>query len=276
MKQRKIRQVEKKKLGTTTFLGLFFLMVLFGGAAREYKRRMWNGAGRMNIVSLGKNIEIQSIDPQTHEAIRVQLPPDLEIETQEGRGVWRLEVLPELAKKYGNKWLVDSIGGFLGVAMTADVKELSMYDRLIWWNMNRSANWRDVQLDKTAYVSQRIAADEVRVLGLDSRWNVQVRDYFSSSELELEGLDVKILNSTKSTGLGAYGARIVESAGIKVTSVDQNDTTVQKCELTFAPEQKNTKTVKFLADEFGCDTREGSELILKLGEDYAYKIKGKD
>src|SRR3989344_1886877 len=110
---------------------LLGLAVGVGEAARSWWARAWDGQSRFTLIKVGEEIEVLTIDPRVgSEAVKLVLPRNLEMETTEGRGVWRVEAMARLSEKYGWEWVGESVGDYLGVAITGVWDSLGIWDRL--------------------------------------------------------------------------------------------------------------------------------------------------
>lgn len=264
------------------FVVLFLIMGLGGGILREYAKRQWDGIGRLTMITVEESeVLIESVDPVTREAIRIKLPPELQVQTLEGKGVWRVGVLHELAEKHGNKWAGDSIANFLGIAYTGLTQEMNLWDKVNWAWRSRDLDWNEVPLKETTLLAETTEVDDQKVLGLDSRWSKKARQYFAAADLSTEGYEVSITNSTDTSGLGATAARVVDSSGMRVIMVRSDPThTVEECIVEGNKEAGLSSSGKFLVRSFGCKfvedegVREG-ELDIVLGTKYRERLYGK-
>jgi hypothetical protein len=267
--------------------GLLIILVivaagLFGLVANQYGTKRWDGINRFTLVVLdrkNRSAQIQSIDPETKQGVRLDLPGDMEINTISGRGVWKISSVVALTEKYGSVWAADSICNFLGIPYTSIRDNIDIWDKISWWNLSRNASWQDINLNGTDMVSESYAPDGEKVLGLTSWWQDKAGDLFYSSNLAKEGLNVEVYNTTDVTGLAAGAAQILENAGVLVTMVDQSDLDINKCLVYSLPAGKNDPGIKWIVRNFNCDWKgqpgmNNQEVKVYIGGDYAKWIEG--
>lgn len=265
-------------------IGAFFgivLLILGLSILRLYSVRTWDDVLRFTILvrdtgSLGSQFRFESFDPVTGEAIRVAIPDDLAIVTLQGRGEWRVGVLPDLANRFGWKWVSDSISDSLGLGSAGFKSDLVLWDQVEWWWKTRQVQFRNVNLSETALLEKTDAIDGEKVLGLSTVWDDKAREWFVSAGLVQEGKTVKIVNSVGETGMGTHAARLIEHSGLRVGTIENDQSRqVEECEIRSGV---YGHTVKFLERSFGCDFIEigdDSSVSLVLGTKYRQRWLGK-
>lgn len=239
----------------------------------DYQARIWDGKNRFTVVVLqteenNEGITILSVDPETKEAVELILPSDMEITTVAGRGKWRIGSVVQLGKKYGQTWAADSIADYLGISYTTIKNNMDIWDKISWWNLTRGIEWQTIDLNGTKMVSQQEAPDGESVSGVTSWWQSRAGDWFFSTNIAKEGLNVEIYNTTGIAGLATRAARILDKAGVKVVKLGDNDVKVEKCVVKTFPAMTFNTGVKWIGRNFNCEIKEDSSLDAKQVQIY--------
>lgn len=208
---------------------------------------------RHTYISSWAPITIRSYDPLTKEGFEFIVPDDLEVETITGKGNWLVSKLRQVKDV---DWVRRSLEDALGVPIDKN-------KRFITWGIK----WEKKSIEK--YVITKLTADGISVKKLDSSWEKTAKDWFVSTKLAEQRSVLRIENTVNFPGLGGHVARILESYGIKVGLIISNEQNLQKCEVL-----GSGLVAEFVAKKFDCNTKEGDELILRLGKDYLNYWKG--
>lgn len=208
---------------------------------------------RKTWVSSWSPVTIQSYDPVTKEGIEFIVPDDLEIETISGKGFWLVGKLKQAKDK---EWAIGSLEDALGVPMERNSS--------FRWGVK----WEKKSLDK--YLVSQTTVDGVSIKKLDDSWSKVSKDWFVSSKLAEENVVLRIENTVSYSGLGGHAAKILEGCGIKVGLITSSDANIGKCEMV-----GKGLTAEYVSHKFGCELKEGNELLLRLGKEYLDYWKGK-
>jgi hypothetical protein len=255
-----------------------------GEVINDYLNRRWDGVNRFTMIVINKNnssVQVLSIDPETNQPVRINLPGDMEVNTVSGRGVWKIKSLVALSAKYGYVWAADSIANYLGISYTAVREKVGIWDKIAWWNLSRNVSWQDIDLADLSLVSETYAPDGDRILGLTSRWQDKAEDLFYSSNLAKEKIKVEVYNTTNVTGLATQVAQVIENAGVKVTIVDASDLKTGRCLVMSLPGTENDRGIKWLINNFRCNWKklsgmDGGEVKIYIGQEYARWLNGEE
>lgn len=243
------------------FFAVFVTLVVGGGLYREYKLRVWNNIGRFTVLYFGDEVVLESVDPQSKEAVRVRVPAGLLVQTAEGKGKWKASSLQELAVKHGWKWAGDSVADYLGVPYTVIDSNMHVWDRIQWKFLTRSVLWKDITLEESAYVSENLAIDDVKVLGLDNHWDDQLRNYFLASDFGKEQMQLLVVNSSSVPGVATKTARILDASGIRVVKLEsKSEEHPENCLLKVHKSESAFRSVAFIKTYFNCDIQVNDEI----------------
>lgn len=210
---------------------------------------------RKTWVSSWSPVTIKSYDPVTKEGIEFIVPDDLEIETISGKGFW---LVGKLKQAKDLSWAIGSLEDAIGVPLERN------NNHFFSWGVK----WEKKSLDK--YLVSQTTVDGVLIKKLDNSWFKVSKDWFVSSKLAEENVVLRIENTVSYIGLGGHAAKILEGYGIKVGLISSNDANLDKCEVT-----GKGLIAEYVAFKFGCTTKEGEEIILRLGKEYLDYWKGK-
>jgi hypothetical protein len=242
------------------FAGLIFVL-------KGYVQRKWDKETRFTVISFSPEVVIKSFDRDTRQGIILKLPSDLQIESVQGRGKWRAEVIADAGEL---DWAASSIADYLGISYTSVEGELEWWDKLMWSTYSKNILWKEINFSETAYVEKHVLPDGVEVLTLTSNWDLKAREWFYDQKIASQALGVEIVNSTSASGLGAGAARIVESMGFKVRNLTSTADNVEECFVKSKTELKENVAVRKLLKTFGCrwETSDSADIILILGKKY--------
>lgn len=235
---------------------------------------VWDGQVRFTVLEKNADqIGIRSFDPISLQGTEMIIPPDLNIESLGGRGVWPAK---NIFKAGETQWAADSIVDYLGLGYTGFWPNLSIWDKINWWKYQDKIIWTRLDLTRGSLTKTTTMPDGQVVLQLTHVWFDQAKPWFASQTISDQHLSLAIINTTQALGLGSHAADIAESMGFKVDSVLDDTHALQKCRLNAPAAQLKSSAVKFLARTFGCDIEMGSDEQLKLwlGQDYQAKIRG--
>lgn len=273
--ERKTPSPIKKWLGIVSGLAVLLCLAIGG---MSYKNRIWNGKERFTRISIGPEIIIESFDPTTMEGRKIFLPPDFLINSVGGRGNWKAKVLPELERKYGHKWAIDSVADTLSISYTISGGLTNWWDKGSWWWWKRKIDWKITRLDDTDAIVEASEADGDKHWAISEWGKKKMGEWFLSSAMAQEGIAAAIENTAGVDGIGNHAALAIENAGLRVNRVEATDEKLGKCQVESNLRNKDSLTVKWLASTFGCSTKEnealGNEAMLKLGTDYVKWLKG--
>jgi hypothetical protein len=265
---------------------LIFLCILLVGLGgwvfRQYHSRHWDGETRFTIVDVKNesgSMEILSADPQTRQAIKLELPGDLEITTVGGKGKWKVESVVRLVKKYGGRWAADSVADFLGIAYTDVRPEMNFWDKWRWWLLEKNADWEQINLKGNNLITQHTDPDGVSITEMSNWWQSKASEWFYSTNLAKEGLVVEIFNSTGIAGLAGRAARPLDKAGIKVAKLGDSSARVEKCLIKTTRKMKTDTGIKWLAEMYNCriendDQLDEKQVQLFVGSEYLARLTG--
>lgn len=250
---------------------VFCILGFFWWLRRESR---WDGRTRFTVISVGKNVVVESFDPAVGGGTRFSLPSDLEVETVGGRGKWRAGVLYKLVKKYGAKWAADSVSDYLGVGYTAERGGLGLVDRWHWWRWRQRLEWREVDIVREGLVREVVEVDGQEALVLAENWQQVARKWFLSGRIANENMSVRIINASGIDGAGNNAARMIDVAGIRVNEVETGTTREGGCVFELEPGEKGGVGVAWLASQLGCKLEKGDERVVILGKDYGKWWRG--
>jgi hypothetical protein len=279
MIRRKKNRQEKGKLWTLVIAGLivgiFSLISLIIG---DYAGRKWDGKTRFTLVNLKEGGRIESVDIVRNVGVRLTLPENTEVETIGGRGKWRLQVMPNLAEKFGVKWTADSIADFTGVAVTSEKSQMGWWDRFAWWKISRKVQWEDVDAAQNGWLKEVKSNDGLVVWELGPMWKQNMNNLFTDTQLIKDGLAVRVINTVSLPGMGTHAARWIESAGIRVNMIETAAESIVRCAVIVSGDDKGKSVTRWLEKIYDCeivqDDNLKGEVVLKLGMEYQGWWKG--
>lgn len=243
-----------------------------------YLGRSWNGKERFTRINLGNDIQVESFDPVTKEGIRMTIPREMLISTVGNRGSWPAGVMTKMENKYGSKWAADSVADTLGISYTITGRLPNLWDKWSWWNWQNKIEWQEIDLGKTAAVTDGTDPDGVKVLLLSDWGEKKMAEWMISTAIAAEEIPVTVVNTTKTDGLGNHAARVINNTGMRVSAVLNTQENLPKCQLERPDNLKNSLTVDWLVKTFSCELsgagKTATEVKLKLGNDYVKWWKG--
>lgn len=268
---------KKKKLtkwplliGLILAVGLVVLSIM-GWA---YTQRQWWGEERFTVLNTQKGLVLKSFDPQTNSGITLKLPDKLEISTVGGKGDWRVESLERLVDKHGWEWVKDSVGDALGIEITGVDKRLGWWDKWQWIRRTRGVDWRKIDLGGYPYMKESIAVDGSKYLVLDERWGAYAKELFGSMSIINENIGVVVINSAGVPGLGSHAARAIDTTGMRVVMINNdNQGDGKSCRITINEKLSDGISLKILKKIFKCQQVDysagaGEDITVRLGQDY--------
>ncbi len=248
------------------FIWLFVILLLlavFGFLIVSYQKRVWKDDSRLTYYDL---LQIRSIDPVTKEAIVINLPQNLEIESTDGRGVW---LLGKIAKAGSKKWVLESLRWHFGIADLRDRNDLTLWD---WWSL-RKYSPKSIDLTQTGLVTLEKTSDGLDIYRFSPHWYLQSSDWFASTQIIRQNLVVTVINTTFVTGVGSRVVRSLETIGIKVQTLSTSEDNLKRCRLTYSSKVKRLSGFVLLQNLFNCEVHIneslGLEIKLELGLDWA-------
>ncbi len=245
---------------------LFGLSLVFLGVS--YKKRVWKDDSRLTYYDLP---QIRSVDPVTKEAVIINLPQNLEVESTDGRGVW---LLGKIAKAGSQLWVLESLKWHFGIADLQSSYDLTLWD---WWRLRRFSP-KSIDLTQTGLLTAGKTSDDVNIYRLSPHWYLQSSDWFASAKIVRQNLIITIINTTTVSGLGSRAARALETIGIKVQTLLSSQDNLKRCRLTYSSQVRKLSGFIILKDLFNCDTYINEsldlEIKLELGQDWAGKLFG--
>lgn len=249
---------------------LVVIGVVLGFVFMSNRSRVWLGRERFTVLNIGEGISIASFDPETKRGFVLKLPEQMEINSVQGRGKWKIRAVGELVGKFGSRWAIDSIGLHLGVMIGGLKTELGWVDRILWaWN-EKIVEWESIDMDKRGWIKKIRAIDGEEIAVLSDKWRLESVSLWRSNYIANETLNFVVTNTTNFSGLGAMAARLVDSSGIKVRRIDNSVEKLDRC-VVFSMKETRTKVgVRVYLQNWECewkedDSLEKSEALIKLG-----------
>jgi hypothetical protein len=153
---------------------------------------------------------------------------------------------------------------------------LSLFDRVqlaLFWTGIRFDKVRTVDLAN--YSSVLVLADGSNAVSLDkAEADSLLAGLFVESSVQAENLRVEVLNSTKVTGLGARGTRLLANIGMSVINIETATNQTSDCQISADKESLKSKTVARIADIYSCKVSSKSDpgraaVSVVLGQNYA-------
>lgn len=237
-----------------------------------YGQRKWDFQSRFTVIELKSPVTISSFDPSTKQGVIITVPDNLLVDTVSGRGSFMASVLAKAGQEWGDAWSAESLADYLGITYTGIAGKLSLTDRFLWWFNGRKVSWEKIALAETSLVTELKDPDGIVVLRLAEHWPERAEDWFSSTNLAREKINVNIVNSTDVPGLGAHAARIIENAGVRVVAVSNSQTKFDKCRIESSEAEFKSLTGRWLQSQYKCDevikNDKPGEIILTIGSDY--------
>ncbi len=249
-------------------------MVFVGvaGIFLGFANRKYLGWERFTVISSGGSvIYVQTVDDSS--GLTLKLPEDLLIETAAGRGEWRVGALSVLGKKYGKKWVADSVALALGIGYTAHVEELGLVDRFVWWQKTRNTVFSELDLAESSYVTEIIQSDGIKVKKLNESWSKKVSGLFSSFYLASSDIEAEVINTTDGSGLASRMAGSLTASGIRVIRVGEQEKVIaNRCVVSGGEDELKSKVGQYIKKYFDCDESSSGEddkkIIVLIGEKY--------
>lgn len=272
---------KNKKNKVIVVWGVIFLgVLLIGMFMRGAGTRKWHGVERAIVIDRDLNT-IKSFDPSSEMGVEIVLPNSMIIKTMEGRGEWKLEVMVELAKKFGRKWAVDSIGSSLGLYICCDEANMGWVDKMTWGWKTKDVKWDKIALGDTSLTKELIAKDNETEVILGPEWDRWVGQNLYSEIYLHEGLKVTVENSLGVPGMGTLVARVLNNMGLRVVEVKSGEgkgENVDRCVVEVNPKYKKAVTLLMIKDYLNCSVGEkgdDSMVVVKLGRDFEERWLGK-
>ncbi|HJZ05917.1 MAG TPA: hypothetical protein VJ327_08760 [Patescibacteria group bacterium] len=258
--------------------GIVLAGVTIVAVTRGYLLRKWDGMSRFTIVDIGDGDEsrtvVESFDPVSRRGVKLILPDNMEIDTVGGRGKWRVKMLSQAPSWFGGKkWAADSVADYMGIMYTGEKTLLGWWDNLAWWRWRSRVDWREKDVADSSWVEEVVAADGERMWRLGLNWDVEARELFVSAAIVGEKLNVTVVNTTITSGLGGHAARSLESAGLRVGLVKSDeDAGGERCKIVAGGNTLDSIGAKRMVGNFGCGAEVGEfgegEVELRLGINY--------
>mgnify|MGYP001616547894 CR=1 FL=1 len=254
------------------WLGLVVLLVAL--AMVGYWRREWDGRTRFSVVSVGREIEVLSFDPQTKLGVRMKLPENLEVETVGGRGRIKSGNLVRAGQKFGGtRWVADSVADYIGIAYTGEERHLGWWDRWLWWWMGREVNWSDISTQVLGWMREMEAVDGEKFLVFSDAWAQERGKWFLDSAVAAEGMSVTMVNTTSTNGLGSHAAIAFETAGMRVREIRTEARVLEKCRVWGGKDTRKRAAAGWIIKNYSCqwgtdDKMSDEEMVVELGGDY--------
>lgn len=282
----KKRAAVKKKSVPKSWWWIGLILLFCGIGIREYLTRQWRGGERFTVLTLGSDgAVIESWDYESRLGLRLILPANLEIETIEGRGRWRVGVLPDMARKYSLKWVEESIEENLGIYVTITKSDNRKWwlgngwDSGVWWRQLRNINWTVLDAEKLRGVDVVKQADGAEVLRVGKEWKLGIGDSLAYSGIVREAKSVTVVNTTTAAGLGAHVAGNLEISGFKVDAVASREEEEDDCILRGREADVESISGKWLIKSFKClksvdESLTDGRLELILGRKYQNRLEG--
>src|SRR3989344_5858872 len=230
--------------------GIVLAGVTIVAVTRGYLLRKWDGMSRFTIVDIGDGDEsrtvVESFDPVSRRGVKLILPDNMEIDTVGGRGKWRVKMLSQAPSWFGGKkWAADSVADYMGIMYTGEKTLLGWWDNLAWWRWRSRADWREEDAALPGFA--------VALSG-----DVEASELFVSAAIVSEKLNVTVVNTTITSGLGGHAARSLESAGLRVGLVKSDeDAGGERCKIVAGGNTLDSIGAKRMVGNFGCGAEGG-------------------
>jgi len=253
-------------------------IIMIGLVAYLWGFSRLSGNYRFNVFKYDNNdVEIITGEPGSNNLTILKFPGQVWISTMDQRGEWRLDKLPELAKKFGKNWVDRSIGEQLSSGLAINYNDLSWGDKLklYYWRLNVAS--RVETASESGWLEKKVAPDGVETDFLSKKWFHDRGNLFVDKQLATEEIYVVVENDSEIAGLGTYAAEIMDNVGIHVFDVSKGEGEIEKCEVAYAPQNNKRLTIEWLKQRFGCVVKispEAKQIILRLGKEWGNSVKG--
>ncbi|MDP1743481.1 MAG: LytR C-terminal domain-containing protein [Candidatus Amesbacteria bacterium] len=218
---------------------------------------------------------LTSLDPVTDELINVFLPDNMEIESVAGRGTW---LASKISLAGTRTWITKSLEWHLAIVNLYHYDDLSFWDKLRYYYHKRTSVLKSINLVDTGLVTLQKTTDGVELYQLTPHWYLKGQDWFASTEIIKQGLAVSLVNTTSISGLGARGARMLESMGIRVRQLSSTSDNLKKCRIYVSPQTAKLSGFLQINKAFGCeevlDEKQELDIKIELGQDIAKLLFG--
>jgi hypothetical protein len=250
-------------LGAIFFLVIAVLAVLLGVVV--YSQRRASAILRLPRVNflILHPLSFYSLDMENQTAIKIDLPPELYVQTAYGYGPYRLKAVYDLGEldKRGGKVLMATVSDLLGLPVDGWLESwrwqlppktsFNYHDwLLIFKNYSLLRPDKIKTINPADFWEDLVLANGETVKTLDpSKFDFLTDGLFWESALKRENLKVEVLNAGGTTGLGNKAARLLANMGLTVVRVDNAETPIGDCEVKSA---KPSLTADRVARIFGC------------------------
>jgi hypothetical protein len=240
----------------TIFIGFFIGFVSYN----FFSKNTWDGKNRINLVFVGQEVFIFSLNPWERTAILLSFPSETFIEVIHGYGQYRLEAVYQLGQienHRGGELLAGSLQENLGIpidgfAVISNFQFPISKDKpkdyilaafrlllkggetnLTKWDLAR-LSWqiRKIRQDKIMVIEaeegsvleQILLADGTKGLKIDTEKAKKLAEsFFKDSKIRQEDLTIAVLNSTEHFGLAERVSRIIENIGGRVIEIGNTE-----------------------------------------------------
>ncbi len=293
-------------------LGIWLVIALI----KEVRASIFLKSSRTNIVIQNNPIILLSFASiEADSDLLITLPGSVHVLVPYGYGQYRLEAVGRLGiLEHKPQLLPDTIADLLGVTLDGWVQKdidrhtnntvleqlqqsltlgqvlspqfdsnLEMLDRfLLFWKLwhlrSNVVRVYDMTQNSTIFVRSALAdgsnSTEVNSDGLERF----LEQKFEDAQIRLDGLTIRIFNSTDTAGIGQKFARFVTRIGGKVIAVGNQKDDEAHCRVFLRKELDQKRIVQFLQKEFNCTlsltpNNLGADLMITVGNSFADRWK---
>lgn len=244
-------KVEGRWTGVSKFLGVLFMLVLVGLLAVDFWREgVFNQNLGLNLLVVGeRSVGLLSLRPKEKSIQWLRFPADLKTKVYNSGASYPLTSLWEYGKSEHNQYVVTekSVGNMLGVAIARTIKvkgeatlervlesftswgvstDLSLRDRLVMHGMISEAilSKKVIELEMpTAAITKVTEPDGKEFWIMNEVAMVWLKDKFYFESIMAENVEVIVNNVSGVAGMGNLMARQLETAGMKVLEVKNDE-----------------------------------------------------
>lgn len=298
-----------RRTSSGSLFSLILLLIFLAGAAlvawRLYPQFSGSRFGkfdRFNVVATGPEVAMVSMDIPAKSAVVVRFPGDLYMtEVVHGYGQYKIGSVFAAGQLdgRGGETLAGTVREFLGVPVEGFLTSKSAFDNAknyflsldfllgsgtnlsLFDRVQLALFWTGIRFDKirvvdlAGYSSTLLLADGSNAVSLDkAEIDSILAGLFVESSVQAENLRVEVLNSTKVTGLGARGTRLLANIGMAVINVETATDQTSGCQISADKQSLQSKTVARIANIYSCKISSKSDpgraaVSVVLGQHYA-------
>lgn len=271
----------KYRLGLLIFLGVIVLAAVF-----LFRPKFWNAFGKLILLTNGRdgNVRVSVIDPKEKGWAEIYIPGTVQVTVAGELGSWRLGSVWQLGvnEKIGGDLLARTVVKNFGFPVVAWQDELtgrtnlSLGDRIRLWLLKLKMSRRPsetIDLTKTSFLKKTKLVDGEWGWRIVGEIPSGVAAYFPEEAVLQTGYRARIINYSGSIALGESVGRVIEVMGVKVASVQKEESQDFDCAIT----GHDNRLVKRLNLVFACKDKmiegsDGFDLNLEVGRNFSRRF----